>query len=329
MIKAAFLSQEKIIAQVYGAGRRERLAACADLFPAVITPDDLNENPPLLHDIEALFSGWGMPCLTDPQLDALPNLKIVFYAAGSVQGFARPLLARGICVVSAWRANAVPVAEFTLAQILLSCKGYFRNIQEHSGVSGTFSSATRGPGNYGEIIALLGVGAIGGALIDMLRPFSLRVLVYDPITGNAGRDSGAESVALKEAFERAFVVSNHLADKTETRNLLNGALFERMRPGATFINTGRGRTVAEGELCDVLRRRSDLTALLDVTAPEPAAPDSPLFTLPNVHVSTHIAGSINDEVLRLSDCCLAEFDRYRHGLPLLHEITSEMLDLLA
>ena len=127
MIKAAFIAPEAAVAQVYGAGRRELIAARTDLFPNVVPPDQVTRCLPLLGDVEVIFSTWGMPRLTDEQLDALPGLRAVFYAAGSVQGFAQPLIERDIVVVSAWRANAVPVAEFALAQILLACKGYFRN----------------------------------------------------------------------------------------------------------------------------------------------------------------------------------------------------------
>lgn len=83
-----------------------------------------------------LFSTWGMPALGKEQIRAyFPSLKAVFYAAGSVQGFAREYLEAGVQVFSAWAANAVPVAEFTVAQILLAGKGYFQGLrrQERAG----------------------------------------------------------------------------------------------------------------------------------------------------------------------------------------------------
>ena len=115
----------------------------------------------------------------------------------------------------------------------------------------------------------------------------------------------------------------------EIAGLIDGALLGRMREGAVFLNTGRGRTVNEADLMETLRRRPDLTALLDVTHPEPPAADSPLFHLPNVRVTTHIAGSLNDEVHRLADFCLDEFDRYARGEPLRHAVTLEMLTTMA
>jgi phosphoglycerate dehydrogenase-like enzyme len=212
-----------------------------------------------------------MFALAPNQLDRLPALRAVFYAAGSVRSFATSLLARDILVVSAWAANAVPVAEFTLAQILLANKGYFRNVAEYRGPEhrrGAFS----GRGNFGATVSLLGAGQIGRKLIELLRPFHLRVLVWDPfLSPNDAEALGVEKVQLSEAFARGDVVSNHLANVPDTVGLLNGALFASLPPNATFINTGRGATVNEPEMIRVLRERPDLFALLDVTDPEPPA----------------------------------------------------------
>lgn len=102
-----------------------------------------------------------------------------------------------------------------------------------------------------------------------------------------------------------------------------------MRQDATFINTGRGAQVVEADLVHVLRQRSDLTALLDVTDPELPAPASALYALPNVPLSSHIAGSLNDEVVRMADHATEEFVRWERGEPLRYEVTAAMLDTMA
>ncbi len=102
--------------------------------------------------------------------------------------------------------------------------------------------------------------------------------------------------------------------------------FERMRDGAVFINTGRGRTVREDDLCDVLAARPDLTALLDVTYPEPPKPGSRLFTLPNALLSTHIAGSIHSEVARLGEIACAEFLSWKRQTHALRHLPGKALD---
>lgn len=331
MKSAAFLGDAARIDRVYGQGRRAQVAARTNLYPDVVNAANWEEHRAALRDLEVIWSTWGMLALTPAQLDQLPNLKAVFYAAGSVQGFARPFLERDILVVSAWQANAVPVAEFALAQILLSTKGYFRNAQECRLENGArWRNASHGPGAFGEAVALLGAGAIGRRLINLLQPFALKILVCDPFLSseNAAR-LGVESVSLSEAFARAYVVSNHLANNPQTAGLLSEPLFASLREGATFINTGRGATVDEPGLVHVLTERPDLTALLDVTEPEPPRPDSPLYTLPNVQLSTHIAGALGDEVIRMADYCLEEFNAWERGEPQRYSVTLGMLETMA
>ena len=194
-IQAVFMAPAEVIDQVYGPERRLRIARLTGLYPKVIL-------------------------LTTAQLDSLPHLCAVFYAGGSVQYFARPLLERGILVTSAWLSNAIPVAEFTLAQILLACKGYWRNTREYAEAP-SYAHALRGPGNYSAEIALLGAGAVEHTLIGLLRLFHLRVLVFDPFLSAAEAEHlGVDKVSLEEAFVRGFVVSNHLADNDRTAGML-------------------------------------------------------------------------------------------------------------
>ncbi|MDX1933303.1 MAG: hydroxyacid dehydrogenase [Capsulimonadales bacterium] len=330
MVKAAILAPVATVERVYTPEHRQRIASRCDLFPQIIAPDRMNEYLTAIGETEVIFSTWGMPRLTPSQLDALTKLRVVFYAAGSVQGFAPSLLERGITVVSAWHANAVPVSEFVLSQILLAGKGYFRNLREYTGAPGSFPAAYRGPGNHHTTVALLGYGAVGRAVRALLRPFRLSVLVYDPFLDPAvAVEHDVEPVTIEAAFERSVVVSNHLADKPEIAGRIRADLLRRLPNGGVFINSGRGRTVSESDLAEVMAERPDLTALLDVTHPEPAAPDSPLHRLPNVLISTHIAGPIGAECGLLADLCVEEFDRYLVGEPLRHRVTAEMLPRLA
>ena len=328
MTSAAFFGETKQIDHVFAQGRRAQVAAQTRLYPHVVGAD-FAAHAPHLRDLEAIFSTWGMPRLEAAQLDLLPNLKIVFYAAGSVQGFARPFLERGIQVVSAWQANGVPVAEFTLGQILLANKGYFQNSRAFV-APGSRRTAPRGAGNFGASVALLGAGAIGRMVIELLRPFHLKILVFDPFLKDAAAISlGVQKVTLREAFSRANVVSNHLANLPQTVKLLREEHFAALPPGATFINTGRGTTVDEDGLIRVLQARPDLTALLDVTHPEPPAAGSPLYYLPNVQLSSHIAGSLGDEVVRMADYVIEEFHRWQRGEALRYAVTLEMLETMA
>ncbi|NDL62124.1 hydroxyacid dehydrogenase [Acerihabitans arboris] len=312
---ACFSNQPEKFQQVFSRGRWQRLSALCQLHPRIVTQDMLAHELPKLAQVEVIFSSWGMFPLSERQLDRLPKLKAVFYAAGATEYFSAPFLSRGITVVGAWRANAVSVAEFCLAQILLACKGYFRNHRDYRApaVFDDLSMRHQAPGAYGERVALLGAGAIAQTLTGLLAPFELEVI---GVPSRAAR----RRVSLEQAFETAFVVSNHLPNRPDNIGVLDGALFRRMRPGAVFINTGRGLQVNEPELIEIFSQRPDLTALLDVTKPEPPAAGSPLYQLPNIQLSSHIAGALNHETQRLADCVLEEFCRWLQGEPLCHQV---------
>lgn len=319
------------IDRVYGSGRLEKLKTIVELYPHLVNSENLTEHQDGLREVEVAFSTWGMPVLDAEELALLPELRAVFYAAGSVQSFARPLLDAGITVVSAWAANAVPVAEFTLAQILLSCKGYFRNTRDcrdaelrHAG------EVFRGAGVFGETVGLIGIGMIGRALCRLLQPFNVKIIGHDPyISGQVAAELGVEMVDLEALFARSYVVSNHLPNIPATRGMLHAELFASMRERATFINTGRGAQIVESDLLAVLEQRPDLTALLDVTFPEPPEKGSRFYSLPNVQLSSHIAGSLNDELVRMADYMLEEFARWQNGEELLYGVSLDMLDTMA
>jgi phosphoglycerate dehydrogenase-like enzyme len=315
-MKVAFMGDEREIERVFSQGRRSRIEERAEVLPGVLSAND-----DFASEVEAIFSTWGMPLLSEAQLDRMHRLRAVFYAAGAVGYFAPPLVRRRIHISSAWYANAIPVAEFALSQILLSCKQYFANAREYGGQEAPMSSLARGPGVYGETVALLGAGAVGTKLIELLRHFCLKTIVFDPfLTEQRAAELDVRKVSLEAAFGEAYVVSNHLLDVPETQGLIDLKLLKSMRQGATLLNTGRGRTLITNDLIQVLHDRSDLTALLDVTDPEPLPSNHPLLSLPNCIVSAHIAGSIGDEVIRLADYAIEEFDRFRHGKPLLCEV---------
>jgi phosphoglycerate dehydrogenase-like enzyme len=330
MIKSAFVASEEMLSYVYARGRAERIAGKTDLLPKLIAPGGIDENLGLLADREVIFSTWGFPALTTSQIDAMPNLRAVFYAAGTVQYFARPLLERGIAVVSAWAANAIPVAEFASAQIILAMKGYFYNIRHHRAVGASNPPRHRGPGSYGDTVALLGAGMIGRKVIELLKRHSLSVIVFDPFLSDASADAlGVRKVSLDEAFSAGLVVSNHLANNARTAGTITGAHIRSMRPRATFINTGRGATVREMEMIDALAARPDLTALIDVTDPDYPHRRLEWNSLPNVWLSDHIAGAEGDEVVRMADFMIEEFERWQHDLPLEYAVTLEMLETMA
>ena len=316
--------------EVFGSGRRERIARLVELYPGVVNGKNFGEHAAALEDVEVLFGTWGFPTFEEKHFRAMPNLKAVFYAAGNVKAFAEPLVERDVVLVSAWAANAIPVAEMCLSQILLSLRGYFRTVRQYRERQ-TLAAAKDfwRPGVNGEVIGLIGMGFIGTRLRHLLKDYPLRVIAHDPyLAADRAEELDVERVSLEEVFERALIVSNHIPDLPSTRGVLTAAHFASMREGATFINTGRGAQVVEDDLVRVLQDRSDLTALLDVTWPEPPPAESALWTLPNALISPHIGGTIGHEVSRLADLVIEEFEAWQAGRPLRYQVTRDVLQTM-
>ena len=334
-MKAIFLCEKAPkLFRVFDPETCAALQALTGIEPVRYAKEDVLNDPSRFANVELVFSTWGMPEFTEEEIKTyLPQLKCVFYGAGSVQKFARPFLNCGVKVFSAWAANAIPVAEFTVAQIILANKGYFRSThvyhstQSKKAAAAAISSCN---GNYGETVGIIGAGMIGRLVIQMLKIYHVKVLVCDPfLSQQQAAELGVEKCSLEELFERAFVISNHTANNEQTKGMLHYAHFSRMRENAVFINTGRGAQVVEDDLVRILQERPDLTALLDVTFPEPPVENHPFYTLPNCLLTPHIAGSAGDEFARMGIYMLRECEAYLTGAPTQYEVTEKMLETMA
>jgi phosphoglycerate dehydrogenase-like enzyme len=123
----------------------------------------------------------------------------------------------------------------------------------------------------GQTVVILGYGAIGKRLVEMLRPFEMNVIAYRRMArGDEGIPVVTEN-GLAEVMAVCDHVVNILPDSAETRRLFNGARFSVIKPGGIFYNIGRGATVDQDALVKVLRSGRIAAAWLDVTDPEPVA----------------------------------------------------------
>ena len=318
MKKAAFYGENlKSIFSVYNHETIARLRSMVDLPDRVIEKQDLGKED--FSQVEFLFSTWGCGSLSEEEWAAyFPNLKVLFYGAGATDNFARPLFVRGVHVVSAWKANAVPVAEYTVSAIILGLKNFYQLIRTGRSRQ-NWSERSKGRGAFGATVTLLGsTGAVATRVAEMLKNYRLNVIgIPSPVA--------ERTISFAEAFAVSDVVSNHLPDRDDNVGCIDGALLESMPQGGFFLNTGRGRQVNEPEMIEVLKRRPDLTALLDVQDPEPPQEDSELYTLPNVFLTPHIAGSLGDEVHRMGEFMADELERFLRGDALMYEVCEAML----
>ena len=328
--KAIYLLSQGAFPIIYDVAGRARINELCDVIAEPQTIESIAANPDILNDVEILFSGWGCPEMNAELLSHAPKLKALFYGAGSVKGIVTPeFWARGIVLTSSWAANAVPVAEFALAEILFSLKlGWYYALGMKR--DRRYYDRIECAGGYKSTVAIISLGMIGRKLAVKLKGFDINVIAYDPFAkAEDAADLCVELVSLEEAFRRADVVSVHTPWHKETENMIGGALIRSMKERATLINTSRGAIINEPEMCAALAERPDITAVLDVTHPEPPEADSPLWTLPNVVLTPHIAGSLCGECSRMGQYAIDECERYLKGEPLKYRLTEEMARRMA
>ncbi|MDT0466236.1 hydroxyacid dehydrogenase [Streptomyces gibsoniae] len=327
--RTALAMSREAAAAVLDAGTLDALAAICDLAPPPVL-DDLTtpRARAVLADVDLLVTGWGCPPLDRDVLGAAPRLRAIVHTAGSVRGhITEACWERGIEVSSAASANAVPVAEYTLAMILLTGKDVLERARDYRADRSRddWLRTPRTVGNHRRTVGILSASRTGRRVIELLRPHDIDVLLYDPyVTGPDATELDVEQVELDELFARADTVSVHTPLLPATRRLVGRRQIEALRPGAVLINTSRGAVVDQDALTEAALA-GRLRAVLDVTDPEVLPPGHPLWDCDNVLITPHLAGSQGNEWRRLADLALAETARWASGAGFLHPVRRERL----
>jgi phosphoglycerate dehydrogenase-like enzyme len=311
-------------------GRLRRSGELPDASPLARFDEPRAEG--LLASAEILLTSWGCPPLDAALLSRAPRLRAVVHAAGTVKQHVTPdCFARGLVVSSAASANAFPVAEYTLAAILFANKKLFRLRERYREVKGFrfWPREAPGLGNYRKTVGIVGASHVGRRVLELLKPFDLVRLLFDPFVNEAGAKAlGATKLELDELLVRSDVVSLHAPSLPETRHLLDARRLSLLRDGATLVNTARGALVDHEALTrELVSGRID--AVIDTTEPEILPADSPLYTLPNVFLTPHVAGSLGSETRRMAELAVEEIERFVQGEALQHAVRAEDLARLA
>ncbi|MCX5228123.1 hydroxyacid dehydrogenase [Streptomyces sp. NPDC006553] len=308
---------------------RTRLGTLTRTDPHLVAHDLTSRDPRIttaLAEAEILLTCWGATPLTADVLDRAPRLRAVVHAAGSVKHhITEACWDRGLRVTSAAAANALPVAEYTLAAILFAGKRVLGSAQRYAELRADHAWLTESAtwGNYRRTVGIVGASRIGRRVIDLLRPFDIEILLYDPYVDVP--PPGVELVTDLDALcARSTVVSVHAPQLPSTTHMIGAPQLAAMRDGTTLINTSRGSLIDERALLPHLTS-GRLHATLDVTDPELPPPDSPLYTLPNVLLTPHVAGSLGNELHRMTDQALDEVGRYVRGEPFAEEVRASDL----
>lgn len=324
---------ERTFRDLFDDMRWERLRALAEVAePARVDTFDGN-GLDHLAGVEFLITGWGTPPLDRRVLSAAPMLRGVLHTGGSVKSLVtEEYWDRGIVVTSAAEANAIPVAEFTLATILMEAKRvpvYVAGYASTRQVAGAWRDSIAPSVTFGGVVGLVGYSRVGRKVAELLQPFGFEVLVADPYaTPEAVSAVGAHLMDLDQLMMLSDIVSVHAPELPSTFRLLSAERIASMRAGAVLINTARGSlidTEAVIERCAA----GLLRAVLDVTDPEPLPKDSALFNAPGIVLTPHIAGAMHRETLRLADSALDALQTLVEGEFPGHAVDRSLLGLSA
>ncbi|MFD5574243.1 hydroxyacid dehydrogenase [Streptomyces cadmiisoli] len=322
--RAVFAMNPRLPRALFHAETLARLRRATDIDTELVL-DELDSAPArkALADAEILIAGWDAPVVRTAHLAAPSRLRAVIYAGGVAATCLEDpaaLATSGVVAANARAANSTPVAEYTLAMILLANKRilFAQHAYRTSRKRPDHFAAPTDLGNYRQTVGVVGASTVGRAVLSLLRPFDLDVLLYDPTLSHeqAGR-LGTRLVPLDTLMARSRVVSLHQPLTPQTRRQIGARQLALMPNGATLINTARGAVVDQDALIRELRT-GRIDAVLDVTDPEPPAADSELWTLDNVVLTPHLAGSMGGELHRIGETVTDEVERFTAGKPFAH-----------
>jgi phosphoglycerate dehydrogenase-like enzyme len=310
-----------------------RLSRVVDLDPGIVLDDFGTATARrVLAGADILLTGWGCPPIDQHVLDDAPRLRAIVHSAGTIRHHVTEACwDRGIVVSSAAAANAIPVAEYTVAMILLSNKRVFDMARVYRAERTKIDWNERYPdaGNYRKSVGILSASTIGRRVIELLQPYDLDVLLHDPYVSESEVAAlGARRVTLQELFRSSDLISVHTPLLPETTHMVGRALLSSLRAGSTLINTSRGAVLDQQALTEELLT-GRINAVLDVTDPEILPPDSPLFDCANVLITPHIAGSKGSELGRLMSMAVSEVENFAQGRDFRHAVSRADLPRLA
>lgn len=278
------------------------------------------------------ITGWGTPPLLG-KLSRPP--KVIIHAAGSIKVLQpEEAFSKGVRFASCNNALAVGVAETTLGMMIAGLKGLFfaREWTANGGWGGNFSFDRpffKVRELYGLKIGIVAASKVGRHLIHLLKSFDVQVSVADPFLKDTDAEElGVEKVSLEQLFSENDVITIHAPFLPSTTGMVTASMIKSMRDNSLLINTARGGLIDEAALIEELQTQR-ISAILDVTSPEPPAADNPLRTLPNVVLSPHIAGAVNNGCLRIGRDAVNYTLDFISGRPIEGEVTFQQLAHLA
>jgi phosphoglycerate dehydrogenase-like enzyme len=223
-----------------------------------------------------------------------------------------------VMVCNARGVYDAPLAEWVVGAILAMQRGL---VQARDAQAKREWEAIEPPELAGRRVVILGLGSIGTAIADRLRPFGVELIGV----GRTPRDGVRGLADLDEVLPDAEILVNILPLTTATTGLLDARRLRLLPDGALLVNAGRGRTIETAALVEELRA-GRIRATLDVIDPEPLPRDHPLWGLPNVLVTPHMAGDSPGSAIRAFELAGDQIRRFAAGEPLINEVARYLLE---
>jgi phosphoglycerate dehydrogenase-like enzyme len=260
-------------------------------------------------------------CMTCPRLRWVA-LTTAGYTRYDTAEFREDFRARGAALTSASQVFADSCAQHVLAMMLALSRQLLASHRDQLGDHGWHYVKRRYDSRMltGQSVLLLGFGAIGRRLAELLAPFGMTLTA---VSRSVRSERGVRIVpeeSVSSALGEADHVVNILPDNESTRNYVNARRLACLKPGARFYNVGRGTTVDERALLEALRSGRLGAAYLDVFGTEPLAPDHPLWTAPNCFITPHTAGGRHDQDEAIVKHFLANLAAFTRGGPLVDRV---------
>ncbi len=285
------------------------------------TPEELYEQG---NDKDVLITGWGTPSLKSAGFyEKENNLKLLAHTGGSVADYVdESAYKMGIKVISGNVMYAESTAEGALSYILTGLRYIPDDV---SAMHGDFwKSPFKTRGLLYKTVGIIGVGAVAKKLMEYLKPFNVKIKVYDTYTVDKEflKSVNGIQTTLEEVLKTSDIVSLHLALTENTKNFMGKEQFEMMKEGALFVNTSRGAIIDEEALTNELKRNR-INAVLDVFSREPLNADNPLRQLKNVYLIPHKAGPAYDYRSVIGYKIAQDVVNFKEKKPLIYEIPFE------
>lgn len=229
---------------------------------------------------------------------------------------------RGAAFTNSSSVFSEPVAQHVLAMMLAFARQLLPSLEDQRGDRAWRQAERRYASKLlnGQTVLLLGYGAIGRRVGELLAPFGCTVYAVR----KQARSETAVRVVTEADLTRILPLADHvvnaLPDSESTRKWVNARRLACFRPGARFYNVGRGTTVDQEALLDALRSGALGGAYLDVTEPEPLPPSHPLWSAPNCYITAHTAGGRHDQDEALVRLFLRNLAAFERGEPLADRI---------